>query len=79
MLALQQPDGGRIETAERVRLDAPREQARKQLAAKIQERANETVPYVPLGTLFLVRAYSAKVSGLPKAAVPVYWNVSKAN
>lgn len=54
-------------------------EARKQLAAKIQGRANETVPYVPLGTLYLVRAYSAKLSGLPKAAVPVYWNVSKAN
>ncbi len=34
--------------------------------------------YVPLGRVSLVRAHSAKLSGILNAAVPVYWNIKKA-
>jgi peptide/nickel transport system substrate-binding protein len=52
---------------------------RQEIAKLVQLRANETVPYVPLGQLSLVRGVSSKVSGILNAAIPVYWNISKAN
>jgi peptide/nickel transport system substrate-binding protein len=51
----------------------------KKLAEQIQLRAHEVVPYVPLGQLYLVRGYSAKLSGILAAPLPVYWNIAKAN
>jgi peptide/nickel transport system substrate-binding protein len=57
---------------------APDLAKRKEIAAAVQARALETVPYVPLGQMSLVRAYSAKLSGVLNAAVPVYWNIRKA-
>ncbi|MBM3548696.1 MAG: ABC transporter substrate-binding protein [Alphaproteobacteria bacterium] len=51
----------------------------KKLAEQVQLRANEVVPYVPLGQLYLVRGYSAKLSGILAAPLPVYWNIAKAN
>jgi peptide/nickel transport system substrate-binding protein len=50
---------------------------RKEIAREIQIQANEYVPYVPLGQFSLVRGYSAKLSGILKAAIPVYWNIQK--
>jgi peptide/nickel transport system substrate-binding protein len=50
---------------------------RKEIARKVQLQANESVPYVPLGQFYLVRAYSDKLSGILKAAIPVYWNIRK--
>ncbi len=55
--------------------DGPR---RVEIARAVQVRALETLPYVPLGQLSLVRAHSAKLSGILNAAVPVYWNIKKA-
>lgn len=57
---------------------APDPAKRKEIAAAVQARALETVPYVPLGQMSLVRAYSAKLNGVLNAAVPVYWNIRKA-
>jgi peptide/nickel transport system substrate-binding protein len=54
------------------------EAKRKDLAKSTQQRALETVPYVPLGQMYLVRAHSAKLSGILTAAIPVYWNIRKA-
>lgn len=51
---------------------------RKEIARLAQLRALETVPYVPLGQLYLVRAHSAKLTGILNAAIPVYWNIRKA-
>ena len=51
--------------------------ARKTIARKIQERAVETVPYVPVGQFWLVRGQQANLQGLLSPGVPVYWNVSK--
>lgn len=51
---------------------------RQEIAKAVQLRAAETVPYVPLGQLHLVRGVSAKLSDIPNAAVPVYWNIKKA-
>jgi peptide/nickel transport system substrate-binding protein len=51
---------------------------RADIAKAVQLRALETLPYVPLGQMYLVRAHSAKLSGILNAAVPVYWNIRKA-
>lgn len=51
---------------------------RQEIARLTQLRALETLPYIPLGQLDLVRAHSAKLSGILNAAVPVYWNIRKA-
>ena len=54
------------------------EARRKEIARAIQLRALDTVPYMPVGQFYLVRGYSAKLSGILDAAIPVYWNIKKA-
>jgi peptide/nickel transport system substrate-binding protein len=56
---------------------APDLARRKEIAAAVQARALETVPYVSLGEFSLLRAYSAKLTGVMNAAIPVYWNIKK--
>ena len=51
---------------------------RRDIARQVQLRALETLPYVPLGQMYLVRVHSAKLSGILNAAIPVYWNIRKA-
>jgi peptide/nickel transport system substrate-binding protein len=57
---------------------AATEEERKRLATASQARALESVPYVPIGMMSLVRGHAASLSGFLDAAVPVYWNVTKA-
>lgn len=54
--------------------------ARRAIAAKVQARALETVPYVPVGQFFLVRGYQRSLSDLLilNAGIPVYWGVQRA-
>ena len=61
------------------RADAADPAERKRIAEAVQRRANEVVPYVPLGQLYLARGYSTKLSGILAAPLPVYWNIAKAN
>jgi len=56
---------------------APDLAGRQTIARQIQERAVETVPYIPVGQFWLVRGYQASLKGLLVAGLPVYWNVSK--
>lgn len=52
--------------------------ARRELAARIQARASETVPYVPLGEWLLPVAHSPLLEGvLEIPATTVFWNISK--
>ncbi len=57
--------------------DAPDQNARKAIAAQMQSRAMDIVPYVPLGQLSLVRAMRAELTGVVQAPVPVYWNIRR--
>jgi peptide/nickel transport system substrate-binding protein len=50
---------------------------RRAIAAQVQARALEVVPYMPIGMMSLVRGVSARLSGILEAAVPVYWNIAK--
>jgi peptide/nickel transport system substrate-binding protein len=57
---------------------APDQARRAEIAKAVQVRALQTLPYIPLGQMSLVRAHSAKLNGILNAAVPVYWNIRKA-
>ncbi len=50
---------------------------RRVLAEKIQLRALETVPYIPLMVAYQFRATRADITGLLTPPAPVYWNVAK--
>lgn len=68
------------ETIEKLRASftsAPDLDGRKAIARQIQERAVETVPYVPVGQFWLVRGHQASLTGLLTPGVPVYWGVAK--
>jgi peptide/nickel transport system substrate-binding protein len=50
---------------------------RKRLAEKIQIRATQTVPYIPIGVAYQIRAARADLTGLLTPPAPVYWNISR--
>ncbi len=47
------------------------------LVARVQARAFETVPFVPLGQIQQPTAYRRNVQGIARAPVPFFWDVSK--
>ncbi|MBN8943691.1 MAG: ABC transporter substrate-binding protein [Rhizobiales bacterium] len=51
--------------------------SRRAIAQAIQQRALETVPYVPTGQFFLLRGYQKTVTGLLSVGIPIYWNIAK--
>ena len=51
---------------------------RRRLDEATQLRSFETVPFIPLGQYLPPAAWSNKLSGLLKGAVPTFWNVAKA-
>jgi peptide/nickel transport system substrate-binding protein len=57
--------------------DAPDLPAQKTIAAAIQRRAFEVVPFMPLGQVFQPTAFRSNVSGIVKAAIPLFWGVRK--
>ena len=50
---------------------------RKKLAAAIQERAFEVVPYLPTGQWKPMTAYRKNVKGLLQSPAYLMWNVEK--
>jgi peptide/nickel transport system substrate-binding protein len=50
---------------------------RKRLDAATQQRAFETVPFIPLGQYLPPAAWRTSLTGLLKGATPVFWNVAK--
>ena len=55
----------------------PDETKRKALYEKVQLRAAEIVPYVPLGQFLSPIAYRSQVKNLVDAPVTVFWGLSK--
>ena len=51
--------------------------AQKQLASQVQEKAMDTVTYIPIGQYLQYRAIRENVSGFLSAPVPYFWNLSK--
>jgi len=50
---------------------------RQRLAAALQRRALEVVPYWPVANLYLLRGYRSSLSGLLAPPAPAYWNVTR--
>lgn len=71
------PCDEQIETLRAAFADTPDEAKKREIAARIQARALETVPYVPIGVQFQLRAHRANLTGLLNPPAPVYWNVSR--
>jgi peptide/nickel transport system substrate-binding protein len=57
--------------------DAQDEATKRDIAARLRARALETVPYIPLGVQYQLRAHRANLQGLLNPPAPVYWNVSR--
>ena len=56
---------------------APDDAARRELAAQIQERAFETVPFIPTGQYKARAAYRASLSGAVDAPIAFLWGIEK--
>ena len=71
------PDDPKAEELRNSWMDSNDPAERHRLDAEIQAHAFETVPYIPLGQYLPPAAYSKRLSGVLKGAVPVFWNVTK--
>lgn len=71
------PCDAEIETMRTAFADLSDREQRQALAAKIQARAAETVPYVPIGVQYQIRAHRANLIGLLTPPAPVYWNITR--
>jgi peptide/nickel transport system substrate-binding protein len=50
---------------------------RRDIAAQIQQRAFEFVPYIPSGQLVGRRAFRKDLAGVLDAPLPFIWNIEK--
>lgn len=71
------PTDERLETLRAAWFDAPDLAGRKVIAEQIQRQALETVPYVPLGQVFLPTAFRSDIKDIVKAAIPLFWGVRR--
>ena len=71
------PSDDKIEALRTEWLKAATLDERKKLAAAIQERAFEVVPYLPTGQWKPVTAYHKNVKGVVQAPAYLMWNVEK--
>jgi peptide/nickel transport system substrate-binding protein len=71
------PKDDNIEALRKEWLQASDSETRQEIAAKIQERAFETVPYIPTGQYLPKTAYRKNVRGIIIAPALFMWNVEK--
>ncbi len=71
------PTDEKLETLRTQWLKADTLDERKKLAAAIQERAFETVPYIPTGIYTAKTAYRKNLKGVLQAPAFLMWNVEK--
>lgn len=71
------PTDERLETLREAWFDAPDLAAQKAVAAQIQVRALETVPYIPLGQVFQPTAFRSDIKDIVPAAIPLFWGVRR--
>jgi peptide/nickel transport system substrate-binding protein len=67
----------KLEALRATYFEAADDASRKEIAEQIQERAFETVPFIPLGQYRARGAYRTTLSGLVDAPIPVLWNIEK--
>ena len=57
--------------------DAPDLASQRAICERIQRRALEVVPGIPLGQVTMPTAFRSNVSGIVKTPYPAFWNVRK--
>ena len=71
------PDDEKLEALRTEWLKTADSEARQEIAVKIQERAFETLPYIPTGQWSPVTAYRTNIKGVIIAPALFMWNVEK--
>jgi peptide/nickel transport system substrate-binding protein len=71
------PKDDKIEALRKEWLRASDSEARQEIAAKIQERPFETIPYIPTGQYSPKTAYRKNLRGIIIAPALIMWNVEK--
>jgi peptide/nickel transport system substrate-binding protein len=71
------PTDEKIETLRAAWFAAADDARRRALAAEIQQRAFEFVPYIPTGQLVSRRAFRKDLAGVLDAPLPFLWNIEK--
>ena len=71
------PDDPELERLREAWFDAPDLPSLRAIAEKVQVRALETLPYIPLGQLFQPTAFRSDIQDIIKAAYPLFWNVRR--
>ena len=71
------PDDPELERLREAWFDAPDTPSQKAAAEKVQLRALETLPYIPLGQLFQPTAFRSDIQDIVKAAYPLFWGVRR--
>ena len=73
------PDDPNLESMKTEFIAATTEEAQKEIAERIQAYVMENVIYVPLGEYQMPQARNAKLVDMLPTAVPVCWNITKAD
>ena len=71
------PDDPELERLRTAWFDAPDLPSQKAIAEKVQVRALETLPCIPLGQLFQPTAFRSDIRDIVKAAFPLFWGVRR--
>jgi peptide/nickel transport system substrate-binding protein len=71
------PSDEKLEELRMQWIKATDSEARQEIAAKVQERAFEVVPYVPTGQFFVKTAFRKNIKGYISAPAIFMWNVEK--
>jgi peptide/nickel transport system substrate-binding protein len=71
------PDDPEIERLRAAWVGALDEGAQQRIAAELNARAMQTLPYVPLGYYWQPSAWRRNLSGVFAAPATVYWNIAK--
>jgi peptide/nickel transport system substrate-binding protein len=58
--------------------EAPDDAARREIAAQMQVRAFEVVPFIPVGQYHARAAFRSYLSGMVDAPIAFLWNIEKA-
>jgi peptide/nickel transport system substrate-binding protein len=71
------PTDDKLEELRMQWIKATDSEARQEIAAKVQERAFEVVPYVPTGQFFVKTAFRKDIKGYISAPAIFMWNIEK--
>ena len=71
------PKDDELERLHNAWFDATDAESQKRIAAEVQKRAFESLPYIPTGQFLLYTAYRKSLTGRIPMHVPLMWNIEK--